>query len=686
MKLSTRLSAVACTALALCFAALAIALLGLTSASLHGYFGRDIRYKASELKVVVAEKEERAKRAAAWFESSLPLAEAAASKSHDRIVELGTLAMSSFGLDYFVVTDSKGVVIARAHQPESSGDSIADQLNVKAALEGRNEVYLEEGAKVGYSIRAGSPLRAANGKIVGALSLGYVLSSEAFVDSVKALFGCEASVFNGSTRIATTIMQGGHRIVGTEQKDKAILDKVLVEGGEYYGVAKIEGDSYFVAYTPLVDADKHPSGMLFLGNKASVIDDVLNTILEGAAVCLAVNLAAVGLIILISIRRSMRPLELMTSTLASSENDLRLRFEARRRDEVGLMGRKLNAYFESMSLLVGGLKSASQKGSQVGSSLSTSAIEVGAVVEEIGATIKNVHDRVSSVDRELEGARRSVHDIDESIAGVSKRLEEQETAVQESSSSIEELVGAIESINKTAQLKRRMSDELSSLAERSEGDMAVTMEAIQHLDASARSISELVEIIQNVASQTNLLAMNAAIEAAHAGQFGRGFSVVADEIRKLAETTADSAKLIKKTIQEVDLSISKATESAETTHSSLDQLVMGTKDLGGAMNEIGLGMGEMSAGSGQIVAALSDLVRITRDIASAGGSVRERTLLTLESIEAVARGSGENSQALGEIVEGLKAIIQAMESLKEKGAENSEILGSLEGEMARFKV
>jgi methyl-accepting chemotaxis protein len=686
MKLSTRLSLVACGALALCFVSLATVLLNLTSSSLHSYFGEDIRYKSKELLRIVEGKKASAKGAAAWFESSVSLVDAVAKRDHDKVVDLGRLAMASFGLDYFVATDAKGTVIARAHQSDSSGDSIASQLNIKAALEGRNEVFLEEGTKVGYSIRAGSPLRSAEGKIIGALSLGYTLSSDGFVDSIKELFGVEVTVFKGDERIATTIERDGKRIVGSTQSDRKILDAVLVAGGDYYGEAKIQGDSYFVAYLPLMGAGDKPSGMLFLGSKTTVIDKVLNTIIGGAAIALAAALAAVGLIILISIRRSMRPLESMTALLSSSENDLTLRFESLRRDEVGLMGRRLNEYFESMSGLAAKLKSATLKGAQVGFALAENTEEVGAVVEEIGATIQTVHGNVGAVDRELDGARHSVRDIDEAIAGVASRLEEQETAVQESSSSIEELVGSIESINKTAQAKRRMSEELSALAERSEGDMGTTVESIRRIDASAKSIAELVEIIKSVASQTDLLAMNAAIEAAHAGQYGKGFAVVADEIRKLAEATADSAKLIKTTIAEVDLSIALASESAQTTHSSLSSLVTGTKDLGGAMNEIGLGMSEMSAGSSQIVRALVELVRITKEITSAGSSVRELTLSTLEAIERVARGSGQNSQALGEVVGGLEEILAAMSSLKEKGAENADILRELEGEMARFKA
>ena len=121
------------------------------------------------------------------------------------------------------VTDETGKVIARVHAPDKFGDSIASQANVASALKGTQLAALEKGTVVRFSARAGTPVKAPDGRIVGVVSLGYSVTKDEVVDAIKARFHTEATIFQGDERAASTIVQDGKRVVGTKASP-AVVD------------------------------------------------------------------------------------------------------------------------------------------------------------------------------------------------------------------------------------------------------------------------------------------------------------------------------------------------------------------------------------------------------------------------------------------------------------------------------
>jgi signal transduction histidine kinase/DNA-binding response OmpR family regulator/HPt (histidine-containing phosphotransfer) domain-containing protein len=168
------------------------------------------------------------------------------------------------GIEFCTITDTSGNVIVRTHEPEMYGDSIAYQTNVKAAIYGETMTVIEAGNVVRLSVRSSTSIIGNDGSIIGVLSAGYRLDTHQFVDSVKALTGCELSIVLGDTRVSTTVQQeDGTRAVGTKA-DPVIL-KTVLGGNPYSGKIDILGRATFCNYVPIIGADGSAIGMIFIG-------------------------------------------------------------------------------------------------------------------------------------------------------------------------------------------------------------------------------------------------------------------------------------------------------------------------------------------------------------------------------------------------------------------------------------
>ena len=217
--------------------------------------------------------------------------------------------------------------------------------------------------------------------------------------------------------------------------------------------------------------------------------------------------------------------------------------------------------------------------------------------------------------------------------------------------------------------------------------MRSASESVKAMESQASSILEIVKVINGVASQTNLLAMNAAIEAAHAGDAGRGFSVVADEIRKLSEQTGKNVKAATATIKQTISGIHQATTTNEKALSLFDRIHEDAGTVSKAMEEIIRGLSEIAGGTEEIMKGVEASVSSTSALRETTGSVDSRIAEAAESLSSLARAS---AQALA----GIDGILARFAGLEQEAARVSQIgsvsesslehlLAALEGDQAR---
>ncbi len=200
------------------------------------------------------------------------------------------------------------------------------------------------------------------------------------------------------------------------------------------------------------------------------------------------------------------------------------------------------------------------------------------------------------------------------------------------------------------------------------------------------SILEITGVIDNIASQTNLLAMNAAIEAAHAGEAGKGFAVVADEIRKLAESSGQNSRAITELLERISQAIRNATDSSGETRNSFGQIQGEVDVMVNAFSEIASSMSEMSAGATQVLAATGEL---TQNVAG----VSDQTSFIHKSAKNIAEGVKKSrdmteltKQGVNEIAMGVKEIQESVIMLDSQSRKSEEDMKNLKSHMDQFEL
>ena len=420
-----------------------------------------------------------------------------------------------------------------------------------------------------------------------------------------------------------------------------------------------------------------------LANRTVQSATLVLVIIASAVIVLAIGMS---IFVSVSITRPLKTAILMLRDIAEGEGDLTKKLVLSGRDELGSMARYFNATLEKIKALVHTIQEEALRLSGIGNDLAAHMGDTGAEIEEITGHIEVIKNRVINQSASVTQTNATMEQITVNIEKLNDSIEKQSSSVAQSSSAIEEMLANIRSVTDTLMKNTTNVTVLTEASNVGRTGIEDAAAAIAGIAKESEGLLEINGVMQNIAAQTNLLAMNAAIEAAHAGDTGRGFAVVADEIRKLAENSSLQSKTIAMVLKKIHDSIGGITDSTANVLDKFGAIGSGVKTVSDQEESIRNAMEEQGQGSKQILEAigrLNDLSRMVKDGAQEMRNGSDEVIRESRNLDAA---TAEITAGMNDISSGAEHINSAVEAVRNITERNRESIGVLVAAVSKFKV
>ena len=372
--------------------------------------------------------------------------------------------------------------------------------------------------------------------------------------------------------------------------------------------------------------------------------------------------------------------------LSSGDADLTVRLNVRNADEIGELVIGVNMFLEKFHQIMTNIKQSEVELNEAGRVLAGEIENTTSTIAQMSGNIGLVNDQVSNQSSVVGNTTNSISEISKNIESLDSMIQGQSSTVVEASASIEEMIGNINSVDKSV---IKMVEEFTMLELDTKNGIEQNSSVnglIQKISEQSVSMVDANTTIQSIAEQTNLLAMNAAIEAAHAGEAGKGFSVVADEIRKLAETSAEQSGKIGEELSKIQGGIEQvvnASSESEKSFQSVSTRINLTSEL---ITQIRGAMEEQQSGSQQILEALQAMNDSTSKVRDAGNEMTQGGDSIKGDVTELRTSMDNISTAVSDINEGTRYVNESTQNLREISTKLRDAIKKISDDVDLFKV
>ena len=589
------------------------------------------------------------------------------------------LTKRNLGIQELAVVDVNG----RQVSSKNYGDASNDSDIVQKALKGdAAEKIVKEGQNV-VVVRA-VPFKI-GGKIAGVVFGKETLTSQEFAEKMKKYTMCDFTIFDGEKRAYTTL---------AGMRGSVIADinpiRTAESGKKYEGKAVINGVRYVVCYFPLKAENGKFLTTLWLGKPLDVIDHVFSAIFKPLiAVMIVIVVLFFAVLVSVIIFKVIKPLKRVgaaVNNLASGDADLTQRIEVHGNDEFAEISTGINIFIEMLHKIVSELNSAQKELTAIGIDLGTNSQESASATAEIMANIAGVRKQSESQSEAVSNTTTILGHSAENVNNLENLVEAQAAGITESSAAIEQMLGNISSVTSSV---RKMADsfkELGITVSDGKTKLANVDGKVNEIAEQSKMLIQANTIIAQIASETNLLAMNAAIEAAHAGKAGEGFSVVANEIRKLAETSSAQSKNINTELKEISSSIKDVVSLSKDSQVAFGQIVTHLDSTDVIIREIDNAMSEQENASRQIFSALSDMRNQSIEVNEMSHQVKDNIVAVTKDMDTVSQISSIILGSMDEMTAGAQQISTATQGVSDLAASTKENIDVMDSKLKLFRV
>lgn len=561
----------------------------------------------------------------------------------------------------------------------------AEKMAIDAALSGKPKVYV---SVKGKEVLAVSATKMGENVLV----LEKELSNTQFLELHASEMDVVMTIFVDDIRASTTIKDAnGNYLVGTLLNNEVIYEQVYSKGIPYNGNNIIQGIPYVTIYAPLANDDDAKT-MIFMGISVGHIKDISNRIARQSLIFILLTIyLIISLIIVVIAATIMRPLKKNVIAFGSLNGnsgiaDMTIRIPVKTNNEIGSMGTEINKFVATQQDLLNNVKEASDSLQEVGLSLASSSQQSASAVSQIMANIESVK---HSTEKQSQALYEVENELNKNISGISHLdglIENQSAGIVESSAAIEEMIGNIDSVTRSINKMAEEFKTLISITEDGKSRQNDVSVQVTNMAEQSKKLADANNAISQIASQTNLLAMNAAIEAAHAGEAGKGFAVVADEIRKLAEDSSKQSKVIKENITDITKSISGVVESSELSVKGFEQITDKVSSTDELVKQIDNAMEEQQVASKQVLVALHEVTDSTAQVQSTSKDISNGVQLVKTATDNLSQITEMVSGSMDEMAAGVTEINSSTQNVSDQATTTKENIDILHGIISKFKL
>lgn len=487
--------------------------------------------------------------------------------------------------------------------------------------------------------------------------------NEDLIDSFTEGVDTDVTLFWGNTRRATSLLDSttGERTLGTTISDE-IANEVL-NGGEYSSSnVSVNGENYYVYYRPLKNPDGQIVGMIFAGEPSASVDSRLQLSVFMVVLIAIIGTLAAAIVCFILARKIAKAIIQTGEAVQSlTKGDLKVEVSPaiqKRKDELGVMGRGVENLIKELRTTIGSIQEAAEQVLQSGDSLETIAEQTSQTADDISLAVEEISKGAVSQAQDVENVTQEIAQMGELIELVVKNI----GGLRDTASKIRVAGEESSAIMKELSISNDMTEEAVQ-------KVAKNVEAT---DVSVTQITEAVNLITEIASQTNLLSLNASIEAARAGEAGRGFAVVATEIQHLSEESSNSADRIIEIVNKL----------SEDSRNSMEVMKEVKTKLGEQKEKLNETRQKFEAVNAGIIKSGEDTEEIHEEAMSCD-TARQRMVDVVQDLSAI---SEENAASAEETTASMEELNATMNLLAESAKQLKELAVHLEENTSFFQM